>query len=64
MGVNDVVILGPSDDMNVSIGDDDGFGVVREILELVKLLNLVVLVVKVVQEAVILLDGKDRHPGH
>jgi hypothetical protein len=29
MRINDLVVFGASNDMNIAIGDDDGFGVIR-----------------------------------
>lgn len=60
VGVNDSVVFGSSDYVDVTVGDYDGFGVVRKVLELLKLLNFVVFVLDVVQKAVVLLNRKYR----
>ena len=45
--------------MDVSIGDDDSFGVVREIVQVIELLYFVGLVFEIKQVAVCLLNGEN-----
>lgn len=56
---NDVFLLDPSNDVDVSIGDDDGLGVIWQVVQSVELLDLVVLAFEIEEEAVRLLDGED-----
>ncbi len=62
MCVDDLVIFGASNDMYVTVGNYDGFGVIREVLKLLKLLNFIVFVLDIVQKAVVFLDGEDGQP--
>ena len=60
MGINDTVIFCASYDVYISIGYDNGLGVVRQILQLFKLLNFIVFILNVVQEAMVFFYGENR----
>jgi len=54
-----IFLLYPSDDVDVAVGDDDGFGVVGQVIQVVELLDLVGFVLHVEEIAVVLFDGED-----
>lgn len=64
MGIDDIIVFGAADDMDIAVWDDDGFRVVREVLELFKFLNFVVFILDAVQKTVVLFDWKDGQPGN
>ena len=64
MSVNDGVIFGTSNYVDISIGDYYSFWVVGQILKLLEFLNLIILVLNVVEEAVVLLYGEYRQPRY
>lgn len=61
MGVQDEFFLfEPSDYVNVTVRNDNGFWVVRQIVEIIEFLDLIRLIFKIEQIAVSLLDWEDR----
>jgi hypothetical protein len=62
MCVDDFVVFGASDDMDIAVGNNNCFRVIRKILKLLELLYFVVFALDVVQEAVAFLDGKNGKP--
>ena len=61
MGVEDhFLLLDASDYMNVSVGNDDSLGIVRQVVKVIELLYLVGFVLEVEEVAVGLFDREDR----
>lgn len=54
------LLLDASDYVDISVGNDDGLGIVRQVVEVIELLDLVRLVLEVEEVTVRLFDREDR----